>query len=52
MTSEEIAKRGDPRDSILLSNMRCNEWPSVIYTRWGNWPQPFDAEKIRVLAGG
>jgi len=50
MTQVEIAAKGDPRDSILLSNMRCNGWPSVIYSRWGNWPQPFDATKVVVLS--
>jgi hypothetical protein len=50
LTQAEIAAKGDPRDSILLSNMRCNKWPSVIYSRWGNWPQPYEAGKCEVLA--
>lgn len=49
LTEAEIAAKGDPRDSVLLSNMRCNKWPSVIYSRWGNWPQPYEADKVRVL---
>jgi hypothetical protein len=32
--------------------MRCNKWPSVIYSRWGNWPQPYEAGKCEVLAPG
>jgi hypothetical protein len=52
LTEAEIAAKGDPRDSILLSNMRCNKWPSVIYSRWGNWPQPYEAGKCEVLAPG
>lgn len=49
LSAAEIAAKGDPRDSILLSNMRCNDWPNVIYSRWGNWPQPYEAGKVRVL---
>lgn len=49
LTEAEIAARGDSRDLILLANMRCNKWPSVIYSRWGNWPQPYEADKVRVL---
>ena len=50
VTLEEVAARNDLGDRILLDNMRINKWPSVIYSRWGNWPQPFDAEKMAVLA--
>lgn len=50
LTQAEIAAKGAPRDRVLLCNMRCNEWPSVIYSRWGNWPQPYDAGKCEVVA--
>jgi hypothetical protein len=49
MTLVEIEERADPRDSILISNMRVNKWPSVIYSRWGNWPQPYEADEVMVL---
>ena len=49
LTEAEVAAKGDPRDSILLSNMRCNKWPSVIYSRCGNWAQPYEAGKALVL---
>jgi hypothetical protein len=49
MTEAQIAAKGDPRNSILLNNMRINKWPSVIYSRRGNWPQPYEADKVRVL---
>lgn len=52
VTEAEVAAKGDQRDSILLSNMRCNKWPSVIYSRWGNWPQPYEAGKHVVLGAG
>lgn len=41
------AMPGDNR--ILLDNMRCNGWDSMIFTRWGNWPQPFNPETCVVL---
>jgi len=50
LTQAEIAAKDDPRDSILLRNMRYNKWPSVIYSRWGNWPQPYKAGECEVLA--
>jgi hypothetical protein len=50
VTKEEIAAKGDPRDRILLSNMQCNGWPAVIESRWGNWPQPYEADKVRILS--
>lgn len=35
--------------SILISNMECNRWDRVVWSRWGNWPQPFEVEKAVVL---
>ena len=34
---------------ILISNMECNDWKQIIWTRWGNWPQPFDPATAEVL---
>jgi hypothetical protein len=48
-TLREVKARNDSRDRILISNMECNRWPGVIYTRWGNWPQPYEADKMRIL---
>lgn len=50
VTKEDIAAKGDPRDRILLSNMKCNGWPAVIESRWGNWPQPYEADKACILS--
>lgn len=45
---EEIRK--NPKATrILISNMECNRWESMIWTRWGNWPQPFNAAEMRIL---
>lgn len=35
--------------SILISNMECNHWEFVVWSRWGNWPQPFDPKTHAVL---
>lgn len=48
-TLDEIKALGNPRDEILISNMECNGWPSMIFTCFGNWPQPYYAEKMEIL---
>ena len=50
LTQVDVAAKGDPRDRILVQNMKCNGWPAVIYSRWGNWPQPYEADKVRILS--
>lgn len=50
LTQADVAAKGDPRDRILVQNMECNGWPAIIYSRWGNWPQPYEAEKVRILS--
>jgi hypothetical protein len=44
-TADEIERRGDPRDRILLQNMRCNDWPKIIRTR-GGWAQPLNSTDV------
>jgi hypothetical protein len=29
--------------------MECNGWKQMVWTRWGNWPQPFEPERMEVL---
>jgi hypothetical protein len=38
-------------NEILISNMKCNKWDSVIWTRWRNWPQPFNSKTMQIIAG-
>ena len=46
--AEVKAKRPDSR--TLIANMECNGWSHIVWSRWGNWPQPFDATEACVLA--
>lgn len=40
----------DPRATrILLDNMRCNRWDRIVWSRRGNYPQPFSPERHVVL---
>lgn len=42
--------RNNPNASrILLDNMRINGWKQIIWTRWGNWPQPYEPGKMQIL---
>lgn len=47
-TLDEV-RRNPKATQILISNMECNRWDRVVWTRWGNWPQPFDPAKDCVL---
>ena len=48
---ESLAEvRENPKcTSILISNMKVNHWSHLVWSRWGNWPQPFDPSKDVVL---
>ena len=47
-TLEEVRKNPNATP-IPISNMKGNGWDEIIWSRWGNWPQPFDREKHKVL---
>lgn len=34
----------------LISNMQRNGWKLIVWSRWGNWPQPFDPDKDMVIS--
>lgn len=47
-TLKEV-KRNPKATQTLVRNMQINEWSAVIWTRWGNWPQPWEPMRMRVL---
>ena len=47
LTREQVEARGDPRDEILLSNMRINNYDRVVTTTRGwRWTQPIRLDDI------
>lgn len=46
----EEAQANPKATRILLTNMRINRWPQIIWTRWGNWPQHYEPESMEVLS--
>ena len=42
---DDVVKEGNPKDNILLSNMKCNDYPFVVENR-NSWKavQPFEKE--------
>jgi hypothetical protein len=45
---EEV--RNNPKaTSTLVSNMECNGWKQIIWTRWMNWPQPYEPGQHAIL---
>ena len=46
-TLEEIEARNDPKESILRSNMRCNDWKRLVTTTKGwKWSQPLNDSDV------
>ena len=53
-TLEQVRSKRDSDntlDRILLLNMESNKWDKIIWTRWGNWPQPYDSKQMKILGG-
>ena len=47
LTLEEIENRNAPNDSILISNMKCNNYDRVIENTNGwKWTQPLEKDDI------
>lgn len=50
-TLEEIEARADPKESILRSNMRCNNWPRVWTSTSGwRWTQALKDDDVVLTA--
>lgn len=43
------AKVNPNSTDTLISNMEINKFKYIVWSRWGNWPQPFDYDKDEVL---
>lgn len=43
------ARENPKATPTLISNMECNGWEQIVWSRWGNWPQPFEAADAEVL---
>lgn len=48
--SLDEVRRNPKASKTLISNMKSNEWSHIIWSRWGNWPQPFDSKHHKVLS--
>lgn len=44
-TLEQVRNNPNATET-LIRNMECNGWDSIVWTRYGNWPQPFDKETM------
>ena len=42
-------RKNRPNERTLIANMEGNHWGHIIWSRWGNWPQPFDPNESVVL---
>lgn len=41
-------KKNPKATKLLISNMEINNWSNIVWSRWGNWPQPFNPDNDRV----
>lgn len=49
-TFDNLRAINDPQDRILLDNMAANKWGAVIWTRFGDWPRPYNGDTMTILA--
>jgi len=42
-------KVNHPEKRILIENMETNNYKSIIWTRFEDWPQPFDEKETEIL---
>lgn len=50
--SLEEVKMNPQATEILITNMEANEWDLIVWSRWGNFPQPYDPEKHSIPSKG
>lgn len=47
LTLDDIKSRNDPNDSILISNMECNDWDKIVVnTNSWRWTMPLNKTDI------
>ncbi|MCK9434317.1 MAG: hypothetical protein M0R32_05725 [Candidatus Cloacimonetes bacterium] len=51
-TLAQLEARNDPKNKILVSNMKGNKWNEVVWSRWGSFPQPYDSKHNCILKAG
>lgn len=51
ITNIEQTTKHSNATSTLINNMKRNGWDNMIWTRWGNWPQPYNKNKMLILKG-
>ena len=50
-TIDDVRRRGDPNERILLSNMECNGWDRIWSSTQGwKWTQPLRADDLVIEA--
>lgn len=47
--SMEEVQRNPKASTILVQNMKANQWSHVVWSRWGTWPQPWEPNRMRVI---
>lgn len=48
-TVADVKAMDDTKNNILVRNMECNGWSAVVWSRWNNWPQPWNETCMEVL---
>lgn len=41
-------KKNPKSTATLISNMESNKWKKLVWTRFGDWPQPFESKEMDI----